>query len=924
MPLRVLPSLLFLFLQTPTIAATGNAAPAQLALLGEVRIQARQDAQSNLPQRQSQELQVLFGDEAHSTGTAMRLLIRTYEAEYTRSKPRVSWWNSFLPRAGWVTAGLMFLLLLFKDFVSKGFASLLDAAQERIYQRFAGHRLFRRKALRSYRDSLRKRYCEIVLPFRPGQSLQMSEVYVPLRAQGEGGAELIEAQSALAQYDRLMVVGLPGAGKSMLVKNILLSYAEGKLADLPPKSIPVLLELNRLNEGTVVLRDRFVEALELNGFPHGESFVDRSLKEAALVLLFDGLDEVNSTRRDTVVRSIIDLMNKHQGCRAIITCRSAVYHNDFLQAVDQTLEIAEFSDQQVQRFLASWRCLMPEGKSIPQLLRALRERPQIMALARNPLMLTIIAFLYTEPAFILPHSRAEFYDQAIGVLFLQKQGTHNAYKAPLKRLVLQHLALFNQSTGSQDRQDRRSIDLSTVLREVKLVLPDLNLREEDAHPIIDEIVERSGLLLAIDGGERYQFAHLTLQEFFAAKALESRADELFSLFARDRDAWRETVKLWCGLDHDCTELVRRVFESDPIAAFEGLADAHQISAAVANQIVDHFKERLGDAGGDTEAILRAFAALASDSRPRGRAVFDFMVNELTAGVSAIPTAAVVTILSFTNTRRAAEVLAARYTSLPEARTSLARMGDLAVPLLFSFAQEGKLAAIEDLGAIGTPEAAVALASFLWDDFPFRTEAAIYLSRLLGRIDAEEALRDSTLSDEQRQQKALDWAWAPFQESQGSSLPVIAGRIAYLVDAFFTMLAQSSEVKDIPLVAPEIILPLAVRERRDLKKSSVTYLSQFGLERSVDDEELGVFINDVFPRSGPTRKLNILLNALDQRHKRDVFRRLSASPAPNLDDWRHIFLSTRYQFATGKCYRGAVALVALATLSALLGIGRASQ
>lgn len=70
--------------------------------------------------------------------------------------------------------------------------------------------------------------------------------------------------------------------------------------------------------------------------------------------------------------------------------------------------------------------------------------------------------------------------------------------------------MFNQSQAGKTGE-RRTLELADVLKEIRAVLPDLTLKTEDAQPLLDEIVQRSGLMLAIDGGTRYQFTHLTLQ-----------------------------------------------------------------------------------------------------------------------------------------------------------------------------------------------------------------------------------------------------------------------------------------------------------------------------------------------------------------------------------------------------------------------------
>jgi predicted NACHT family NTPase len=207
-----------------------------------------------------------------------------------------------------------------------------------------------------------------------------------------------------------------------------------------------------------------------NDFPHADRFIAQSLKRGTLILLFDGLDEVASQDRQRVVRKIKDLMDMHEKCRVIVTCRVAVYDDEFSDLVDKTLEIVEFNDQQVQQFLAAWQEEMPLEKSVEQLLGALRDRPRIMMLARNPLLLTIVAFLCSDPNFILPRSRAEFYQKATALLLEVWHKEHNRYREREKRSVLRHLALQFYDLAERHEKDRRSVNFATVLQDVKAVL----------------------------------------------------------------------------------------------------------------------------------------------------------------------------------------------------------------------------------------------------------------------------------------------------------------------------------------------------------------------------------------------------------------------------------------------------------------------
>jgi len=334
------------------------------------------------------------------------------------------------------------------------------------------------------------------------------------------------------------------------------------------------LELGRLGRSDKSLNEELTEDLARNNFPNAQNFVSRGLGQGTLVLLLDGLYELSSHERNRVVQEIKDLSRQYPKCRLIVTCRTQVYKGELDDIVDQRLEVAEFDDRQIRQFMSSWEKDMPPDKSINQLMGTLHDRPRIMELARNPLMLTIIAYLYCDTPHELPHSRTEFYKLSTDVLLRQWHPEYYRYSAPARQSVLRHVGLYNQANA--DQKDRRTIEYQTVMEEIRKVLPSINLKTDDAEPLLNEIVERSGLMISVDGGLGYQFAHLTLQEYFAARALEDDPDSLLQRFMDDPDNWRETVKLWCGVGHDTTKQIKAIFKREPIMAFECLADAVQV------------------------------------------------------------------------------------------------------------------------------------------------------------------------------------------------------------------------------------------------------------------------------------------------------------------------------------------------------------
>ena len=666
--------------------------------------------------------------EQNSVGLTTPEITKIYEEEYARLKEEKdsNLWekinDDLFYGLGWVAALALFIVLIFKEAIQGWITHFINTIGNWLYNQIAGFEWFWNFSLKRYKIGLINKHEQLKIPFRPNRPLSLQEIYVDLQFLEKANNQPINF-SEIKKYHRLTIKGQPGAGKTLLLKYLVLSWAREKLNSSSNQYVPILLELYRFNEIEIsalnmeVFKHKLVEALDRDDFPKANSFVEQSLEKGKLFLLLDGLDEVKSSIRSQVVQAINDLLDKYDKCRVIITCRAAVYHNDFAESVEKTLDIKEFSDRQMRLFLEAWKSEMPPDKSINQLIQTLRDRPLIMELARNPLMLTIVAHLYTQVNFVLPQSRSDFYQESTHILLNQWQNNFNQYKESAhKRRVLQHLALFAQDNAGKQQKDDLSLDYQIVLEQVQKVLPSLNLNPEtDTQLILREIVERSGLLLKIERGDKYQFAHLTLQEYFAATALREKENELIERFKNDPKRWRETVKLWCGFAGNSTNLIEVIYQEDSLTAFECLADAQAVSPDLAEKIIEEFKEKLVEANSD-ENLARAFGAVASDVRPssRGRVVFEFLENALNYSESLEIRRASVKVLSKTNLPQAADILFRYYKdiNLVDARQALINMGDIAVSLLRGLAEKGSETAMEDLVKIGTPHAREILNSLL--------------------------------------------------------------------------------------------------------------------------------------------------------------------------------------------------------------------
>lgn len=768
--------------------------------------------------------------------------------------------------------GLGFLLALaVLLWVARGFfGEWVKKAGDRSFSRlFPGRGRVGGRRLQEYRKAVEVDYGRHALGFFRTEPIDIRTVYVPL--QYEGGERREDVYERIRVEPRSVVVGPAGAGKSLLLKNSMLIWAAESRGRA--MHVPVMVDLHRCNTGEHGLVDLAVEELHRNRLHRRReavaSFVQNALDDGRLRLLFDGLDEVGRDNQDRVIRALRDLAKRYPDCQMVVTCRSAVYHGQLAPEFGHVVQVAEFDDASVRRLLGNWPGIEAAG-GVDRLFDMLRKNPPLMRLARSPLLLTMMAYLHVE-GFVktgrtLPNSRAEFYEKAIVHLLgrdvdLGRGKSLAFYHVGEKLAALQQIALALQEAPPGGTVDRLAMSRSDLLSTVGMTLPELNLEGTHAKPLLDEIVDRSQLLVPLDRSNwLYQFRHLTLQEYLTARELAGDPDRLMARYRADPDGWRETVKLWCADGRDCTAVVAEVFASaelrHKVLALECLADAKRIDVALADRVIGHFLGQLGAGNRDGEAIIRGFGAVVADSRPRGNKVLA-QLTELTHLLSASRRTAAFRALAASGRVEAARVLAPLAPSDPDARTALRTMGELAIPVLAEHASD--VWAVDDLAVVGTPAAAESLARLLWSTEEIATRAAWRLVELLRNSDVEEGLSRTDITPDPAAE-SYDWVWQPFAPGTSAAMPTIAGRIAYLLDKGpADLIPEDTECIDTRIGLP--IAALGVNAARSLYASYEGVTEQ--LARAFAEEQKVAMLGTVYGR-----------------HMRDAYDRASHEDAPS--------------------------------------------
>ncbi|MEM6752783.1 MAG: HEAT repeat domain-containing protein [Cyanobacteria bacterium P01_C01_bin.38] len=387
------------------------------------------------------------------------------------------------------------------------------------------------------------------------------------------------ASKLLTQSDsiKFVLLGAPGSGKTTLLSYFAVMLAQNKAEKLGLNSdidyLPILIrmrDLSRLGEISILdYAKQFAEKyLLVKNLPEG--FFEYWLSDGRALILLDGLDEIaEESKRYKVVQRIENFLGQFQDNTAIITSRPAGYKRDFFRTEEfPHYELLAFDDDKVEEFINRWYDSRFQDKAEAErrkesLRKALNNNERIKLLARNPLLLTIIALIHRYQA-VLPKERHKLYDKAVETLITswdanKELTTHEKLKYleldDLRRLM-EILAYWIHTQGNTgDNEGGTLIDCDELLdklkREIKLLKGiELYKADEEAKRFIDLIQERTGLLNE-QGHNCYAFVHKTFQEYLCAEEINYQADnegdfEIILDHIRDYlhdQHWREVLLL---------------------------------------------------------------------------------------------------------------------------------------------------------------------------------------------------------------------------------------------------------------------------------------------------------------------------------------------------------------------------------------------
>jgi len=348
------------------------------------------------------------------------------------------------------------------------------------------------------------------------------------------------ALEAVLQQPRLVLVGVPGSGKSTLMEwlQVQVAGAEIDLIANDQQAIPLLLRVRELSPilDTLDTPDTFdtLMAHVPGGAPQAalmpQGWLTRQMQAGRVLLMLDGLDECEPTQRDgKLLPWLRKVIERYPDNRYLVSTRPVAYAPETLLGMGfAERELREFDEVQSKTYVQQWCAAIdltpnpsPSGKGIDnsfphragavladRITAAITKDETTRSLARNPLLLAALCLtFYFDDRTDL--DRNTLYRTCIEGLLHHwdvRRGIRSTFTLEEKLRACREIAI------AMHDEDRAEYTAAQVLRVLEAALQD----KARARRLLDHLRQRSGLFLERRPGV-FAFAHLSFQESLSQK-----------------------------------------------------------------------------------------------------------------------------------------------------------------------------------------------------------------------------------------------------------------------------------------------------------------------------------------------------------------------------------------------------------------------
>ncbi len=387
------------------------------------------------------------------------------------------------------------------------------------------------------------------------------------------------------RYPHTVILGDLGSGKSTLCRYVLLSLVDPanniKVSPALNSHLPLLVELRSYASLRADRKcDTFLEFFEYLGKTEGWHLTQAALhghlnNDGRAVVIFDGLDEILAEEdRERVAHQIVGFAISYPKVRIIVTSRPIGYRRKILSDANfRHFTLQELDGRQVVEFVDRWYGIALSDRPDEarerrdRIIRSVMESRSVRQLARNPMLLTILAIIGRHQE--IPRERWKLYEHAASVLThhwdINKHLKNNHVELDFigeddKKTLLRRLAYKMQAEESKlARSHLRHEELQEEFERYIIERYDQTpARAKVAAEVMIRQFRERNFILSFHGADLYGFVHRAFLEYFCATAFvyrfektrETTIDELkqdvYGTHWADQN-WHEVLRLICEM-----------------------------------------------------------------------------------------------------------------------------------------------------------------------------------------------------------------------------------------------------------------------------------------------------------------------------------------------------------------------------------------
>lgn len=462
-----------------------------------------------------------------------------------------------------------------------------------------------------------------------------TETNAILENSGVSLEEIFETPGMESAAPRVVFLGSPGGGKSVLLKYLAQKFAHGAhLKFRGRKVLPLFIRLASWSDFAAKCHDPSIETFLAEEYP--DLAADEWLQQLSrgnVLLLLDGLDEIHDPDERFVTAGLKRSLAKYKDCPAALSSRTIAFplYRPILKGYT-VYQLGRLSGPQILEYTRAYAAISGLVPGVLEhTIQAALENPSMLRLAGNPLLLSVMCFVASndengaQPMAV----RAQLFDRAVNQLLARRRQRVPSLSPSLvdfRRTVLARasLDLFERRAG---QEKAIVLDSAMVTRSFRAAATSSGLPPDAGTEILRDTVER-GLLQRHDDQTMlefpYTYLHLQFHEYLAGCGLIADADFANLVFDRlSSPRWREVILLAIGQlaiegrhdENKFLETVRALLNyRDPFAPFLPRAALLLVTAipdlsVLPGEMVDTLAGKIIESYADIERI-RSFPDLA--------------------------------------------------------------------------------------------------------------------------------------------------------------------------------------------------------------------------------------------------------------------------------------------------------------------------